>query len=566
MVVLTFLFKLIFVYNLILLHETNNVFVVSAPDPEIVTTQKTVGKHLYLIPKIGSEWKPASIRDLVCPPLVYAPDVLNWEIVPFQIGSLKHHHELDLVDGYLCSGLKYKVSCSENFFGTKTTKRTINHFKPSISECKDDYEKIKSGSYIEPYFPSPECNWMQDNDVVLNFRSIVVHKVSFDPYKEGLVNPIFLKDYCNATYCETVHENTLWLSNVDLNSECEKPSYHNGFIYISPDKKKQILEYDVNQYSVLTDGCLITYCGNRGVRLSNGLFKTNVITGSVSNLRECKAEEKISFVSLSSKIDLLEEQIELNKERTECFDHLKMMESNRKPSFYSMSFLEPRTMGKHLAFRINNGTIEKALREWLPIQRFNFTETNQIGSDQSNKPVYWDDWVFSGIEDLYSGFNGVYKIKSTNKIVIPRIEIIQRDYEESMLWEHELTVIEHPIIKHLKKEGLDGDEVELIDKNTVDVGRWISSVWKTFWGKVSTIITSIIILVILILFCCYCLPCIKPCFTRCCKSNKAKKNLRENYELQTLNEDINRLTRPMITEDKRSSVVRQSKPVHSFLV
>ncbi|AJR28337.1 glycoprotein [Muir Springs virus] len=493
------------------------------PDPILLQGDKT---YLFLVPSESKNWKPADLNELSCPPLISKPDTAEMEYMSTDVMELQKHHELAPVQGYLCSGLRYKVICSEGFFGQKTITKKIENLEPDQNKCVQDLEKFINDDYLLPYFPSEDCNWMKETPVHQDFIVYQKHQVKYDPYHNGFYDALFKKDFCQEKICETEHDQTIWITNQELKQECTFNYPVKKHVFYKRDYSKMIIDYEINQWTSVEDGCLIRYCGQEGIRLSNGMFFVGKFYKLISNLPICPEGTKISYKPIKAQLDEIENEIILNQERLLCLDSIRQMTASKKLSFYSLSFLEPKSMSRHKVYRIHNNTLEYTETEWEPIVAFNFNGKNQIGVNKEGKEVYWNEWVPSGKDGLLSGFNGVYKKVNSSKISISRLETIKEDYEREMMIDHELVTVEHPKIVHLKRENITGSRVEIVNTEHSDVSGWFSSVLKSFWGKLMMTVVSIIIIIIIGLLIINCGPII--CKT-CISSYKKKKSRRDRF-------------------------------------
>ncbi|AJR28433.1 glycoprotein [Harlingen virus] len=531
-----FLFQLSLFLQLIAGDESlETITAPETPDPILL---KGDTKYLFLVPSSVKNWKPADLNELTCPPLISKPDTSEMTYFSTDVMELQKHHELAPVEGYLCSGLRYKVICSEGFFGQKTITKKIENIEPDSKQCIDDLSKFKNDDYLLPYFPSEDCNWMKETPTHKDFIVFQKHLVKYDPYNNGFYDPLLKKDYCDTQVCETEHDQTIWITEKSIENECIFNYPVKKHIFHTADFGKMIIDYELNQWTSVEDGCLINYCGREGIRLSNGMFFVGKFYKTLNYLQTCSAGTKVSYKPLTSKLEEIENEIILDQERLLCLDSIRQMTATRKLSFYSLSFLEPKSSSRHKVFRIHNNTLEYTETEWHPIMSFNFDEPNKIGIDKNGKSVYWNEWVPSGIPGLLSGFNGVYKKENETKVTIARLETIKEDYDREMMIDHELVEVEHPKIVHLKRENITGSRVEIVNKEHSDVGGWLSSVLSSFWGKIMMTIISIISIIIIGLVLINCCPII---CKSCIKRYKTRKESRNRHRLDR--EDNGRLRR-----------------------
>lgn len=125
--------------------------------------------------------------------------------------------------------------------------------------------------------------------------------------------------------------------------------------------------------------------------------------------------------------------------------------------------------------------------------------TNQIGADLKGDPVFWNEWVFSGTNNLSSGFNGVVKKLTSKQISIPLYNYLNYRGHESVMVDHELILS----IKEITTSDViqTGVQTVMHTRNTRDIDAWIENVWNPFKMYILISICSLVILFIVLLVC-----------------------------------------------------------------
>ncbi|ALO28654.1 glycoprotein [Lone star tick rhabdovirus] len=495
---------------------------------------------VIMFPHVVTPWIRAKTSDLSCPPSspLETPNALP--ITEIDVFIQKDHKELELIPGLLCYGLKYVTHCSEGFFGQKTISKRIDKIAPTLTDCRKSYEIYEKGEQIDPYFPASKCTWMAEDEDSKNFYLLTPHSVKYDPYTTGATDPLFLRDHCKETTCETVHANTIWMTTKSIN-RCSPFQRHVGTLYHDPRKNVTHIQYKGTHTYSLNGSCLMNYCDKFGVRLSNGLFLGGPLATKIPNGPKCPQGTTVKFVPIEDEIETLEEEIQEDRDRETCLVQLMTVRMSNFSTFFSLSYMDPKFESRGKVFRIHQNHLEMAHADWIPVTNVTNHKQNLIGISNRGKELYFTDWVPSGRHNLSSGWNGVHKT-SKGKIIIPRLSLLKQEYEETLLVEHNLREITPVHIHHFDKEGLNDTVVTLTSHELVDVGAWIGSVWSTLWGKITTIVTVIIALIILY----FIVRCCVPILSRCCKKKESKHPEFEMVPLRSPSSTPSRvtLTRP----------------------
>ncbi|QBQ65045.1 glycoprotein [Xinjiang tick rhabdovirus] len=465
---------------------------------------------LGFFPDVYTGWVKAKPGDLKCASsfLPLPKNQLLIEHTTVQVQS--SHHELVPVIGQMCMGLRYVTHCSEGFFGTKTITKRIEKVTPTSRNCLDAIEIRRDGHSIPPYFPAESCVWMSEDEAKKDFFVLIDHTVKFDPYKVGFSDSLLLDDICTSMVCKTEHENTLWISPIDPLQHCSIFLNEHVLLYTNQSnpnehwvRVKEIFFYKLN------GSCQMSYCGKAGLRLGNGMFFGGFPPQLTSEYPHCPTDTEIKIASQTTELEILEEEMQEDRDRMNCLSALTQMLLTNKTTYLLLSFMDPRRPGVHPVYRLHNNSLEMAMARWVPFIKFNLNYLDDtIGVTLANETLKFKSWVPSGTPGAWSGYNGVHKLVNRKEIIYPRKNILEMEYENSLMIQHELKPIEHPHIIHLKREGLNNSLEVLVSHNKVNVGQWLASVWDSAWGKVTAIVTTVILIVVgyfvlkLVISCC----------------------------------------------------------------
>ncbi|UXL90870.1 MAG: matrix protein [Alxa tick rhabdovirus] len=491
----------------------------------LVPSTHSLRRELGFFPQVYTKWVRAQLTELKCPSSSLPSPKEELLVSHSTIILQSNHHEMLPVTGVVCIGLRYVTHCSEGFFGTKTITKRIEKVVPTIHLCTNSIDEHNQGKYVPPYFLAESCTWMSENEVSKEFFLIEPHAVTFDPYTVGFVDPLLLDDVCTETFCRTEHENTFWFSPIDPIEHCSQYEPEGVLIYTNrTDDKQHWIRFRELFFYSLRGSCEMTYCGKRGLRLSNGMFFGGFTELFYNHYGKCSSNLEIKITTQKTELEMLEEEIQEDRDRLDCLNALNQMRISNQTSYLLLSYMDPHVETKAPVYRLRNGILEKAMAQWVGFVKFHLDyPSGWIGSTRTGKNLLYKWWVESGKPGLLSGYNGVHKIVSKKKIVYPRKDLLEMEYENSLLTQHELVPIEHPHVTHLKKEGINDSLVTLVSHNKVNVGEWIVSAWNTAWGKVTAIITTIVFIVIsyfilkLVISCC-----------GKCKTRSGKKSQQSN--------------------------------------
>ncbi|AJR16767.1 glycoprotein [Zahedan rhabdovirus] len=486
----------------------------------------------FLYPELVSPWRNITLDHAKCP--ISSPVATDQELSSetFPSGHQELHHELAPVKGYLCSGLRYTTECYEGFLGGKDIKKTIDKVQVTGDICLRELEKVKTGSVIPPYFPAPECAWMktQTNDAV--FYIIEEHSVSYDPYKIGFVDPIFLKDICVNKVCPTEHDNMLWVTEADVGHQCSEFLDAEITFHSNQNYSITIIEHQHKMFEDFTKACRMTYCGEKGVRLPSGLFYTHIPPPYWHNINECSVKRNVTFYPLSAELLEIEREMTVDRERMMCIESLQTARRTKVMTFLTLSYLVPKFEGRFPVYRLEKGQLKGAVANWHALKTVKPGTSRQIGTFPNGTNAYWWDWVDSGYPGIDSGFNGVHRTEG--KVVIPRLEVLKKEYALSLDILHEMRTIEHPIIKHLARENLTGHLTTLEGRDSIDVGEWLSNLWEKIWGK---LLLLGCLCGFLLVVCCCCFGRIRRCLSTTSRQNNDIEMLPLRTNLETVKID-----------------------------
>ncbi|UNP59542.1 G protein [Rhizoctonia solani rhabdovirus 1] len=136
-----------------------------------------------------SSCKNSSIAEMHCQVYDQEVRVHASDAVLFDIKVL-HKQPRIVRHGFVCTGVTYHHSCSENFFGVEEVKRWKTATEISDAECKVAVDKHLSGTKVSLEYPQKECYWNQYKEKRSRQITVTPHQFHFDPVTERIDDPL----------------------------------------------------------------------------------------------------------------------------------------------------------------------------------------------------------------------------------------------------------------------------------------------------------------------------------------------------------------------------------------
>lgn len=432
------------------------------------------------------EWKKVPPNYRYCP-------LLRSDYVS---GAYQHYtvdfHLIDTVSdkparGFLCHISEYSSHCDFRWYGPKYRSQKITRLTPNPQECMDKLRQKETGRHDWVGFPAFSCNYAsvttsKNKEVVL-----VPHHVKIDDYENGFVDPAFPRGVCRDSTCDTIYEDTLWLSEKLLSKQsppaCNlKMVKHSGTLYVPQGEGERKLQYiqltgDVIPTLGLGESCSMELCGKRGIRLPHGLWigidhEAGKLGGrSIVNLESIpKCAAKLTASAVGDRHQELRATWDTARvfEYALCQSTWDKLERKLRVSPLDLSYLNPTSPGPGLGFMMINGSL---MMSQLTFKRL-FITSRTNGEIKLNegpgKSIKWKRWEPHG--SLLLGPNGMIKAGNTVKLPFYILGIgsidedISKAEEGNIIPHHEIKkdFSLHPVVDRYgwKPEGESGDLVK----------------------------------------------------------------------------------------------------------
>lgn len=327
--------------------------------------------RLFFPTRMISPWTPIRPDHLVCPHTPLEGDKPNntWTTEVNIIDMA----QVSLADGQLCEAISWETSCDFRWYGPQYITQQMLQTTPDSVHCKQAVLDQEMGKTSETGYPPAECSW---NNIYVSRRTtyhLTEHKVKVEPYLGSYLDGIFRGGSCKTSECLTISSSSLWLASTGLSSDCRpwgkasisvegmmspggSVDYHRGAMIHLP----------TGESSRIEDGCLIKICDSVGLKLSQGLWIQDFLIRetSASSLvpRPCSGKETVLGLPHSRR-KLHDLKIEARIRALACREALLEIRVRGSITNTLLGVFQPRREGIEPVYRLNNGTIERALAQ-----------------------------------------------------------------------------------------------------------------------------------------------------------------------------------------------------------
>ncbi|AJR28511.1 glycoprotein [Sawgrass virus] len=439
----------------------------------------------YWAPIPVTPWRPATKSDFSCPSLRVDPIpplqlVNNTRMAYLMEGKARKEHP-----GWLCVRKMYQTTCDTNFWGHQTITHEELALPADQTECRQAIAHYIKGTYEDPRHPDPVCTWMAAEKVYNPNTALLPHSTVVDPFSYTFMDSLFPGTHCKTAPCPTVHPDVLWHTVTPLTEDCPGHTIIPIKIYNDKSARKKTHEWlSVSDGPLIPLGgsCSLTYCGQLGLRTPGGHWYP--YPGS-KRYPECKDAWRATptFEGEGMRLDIELQEI---LARRECINVLQQIQSGAAPTFHMLSHFQPRHAGYYRAYRMKNNVIEYSLALYDPIFNVSVPPQVNFGAWQ-NGTRYYLPLVESGYPGTLSAFNGIH-VMHNKTVVVPELELYKEHYAETLFY-YTAQIAEHPSqMRQDNETELTPPTRTTITVKRPSIGGWLSSMWGSVWGKVTSAI------------------------------------------------------------------------------
>ncbi|AGY14296.1 glycoprotein [Fikirini virus] len=445
---------------------------------------------------VGEVWKPVPLSTLRCPKRAKRGSQFG---KTYKVFNLTRYESFKpgSVSGYLCHKIKWVTKCSETWYFAKEVSRHVEPVLPTEDECKMAMKAEQSGLSESGSYPPEECYWNAVNEEVNTEVHLTVHPTGLDPYTMEWVDEIFLKGRCSHDYCETDHSTVTWIRDAEKTNHVrcgDKVVEHAELSLIdgtsSPSKLSDlaVISHHI-PLSSLADSCELTFCGEEGIQLANGIwFQTPNLAGlGVDYLSECPSNTKAGMISQDYKEDEIIYDMEEIRQDVECLNTLESIQATGTITYRGLQYFQPRSVGVHPVYRIRNSTVEtntaKYVLAFIPDTEPNSSCIGVITENRRPRCLAWNEWLDEG-NGLYQGFNGLMLDKG--KILYPIRYLLDADWNPEMHVLRYVTYSPHPLLHEYARQVIDEGRNEVVKDGSKNIGDAVAETAESLSNRLTT--------------------------------------------------------------------------------
>ncbi|AJR28418.1 glycoprotein [Fukuoka virus] len=484
-------------------------------------------------------WKTTKLDSIKCPEMGLISNkeehvVEKWLIErPRTTGKLRNK-------GKLCHLAKWITKCEYTWYFSKTVSRTIQNLEAHEDDCKQAIREYNQGKLIPGSFPPESCYWASTNEESVIAHIITPHEVTYDPYEDRYLDPLFVHGFCRTSFCETVYESTVWLTDSPgRQSSCK----------LEGDEPVEVLEsYRHNKageskfgfwmrgshihHMPLSRLCKKEYCGKLGYVNQQGVwFHVTSVQWSYNEsisfrhvVENCTESPDLVVLSEEFNDDDLAATLEEMMWDINCLNAVENIQKHKRASLHDLYQISQRHPGPGTAYRLKDGHLESAQANFVALYAPDEHEQNRecLGTvlDHTGDQCHaWDDWTHIA-NSTYHAVNGITEVDG--KIVFPEYRVLKRRWDLEYSLKHDLRQINHPVISDFVgkvHENIVHKEIKSHSVNAGDlIGNWVtvaeSKIGEFFKGFSHSFVTiSVFLMVVLTIW----------IIIRCCQMCKREK-------------------------------------------
>ncbi|UCR92530.1 MAG: G protein [Apis rhabdovirus 3] len=413
------------------------------------------------------------------------------------------------IEGYLCHKTRLTTTCQTGFLGSNSISYSKTNIRILEEECK-----LATNRFIKNLLPTPEhspadCVWMKNQDVDVEFITVVSHSVGFDPYSFTYLDTIFIGGESQINSSPTIYPSSWWLSSSDASKiQCLHQRVHDGIAHFPAgwqdnDKynKGGLLWSSTFRERSFEGACALRFCNKTGIKFRNNEWamleytepKDNVKNDWVKSLNNCqnvniKIADPFKVEEHESDSVLAILYFEL------CLNTVSKLTNNLIVSPREISYLSQPYPGVGPAYQITSSGVKTFLTTYAYIQELTDGESNKIGVFDNGTELEFTQW--SNFSNKLHGPNGI--IKSGQKILFPKLLNLRYNLEAELITGVQLTPFQEIQKQVVSKQQMLGDpdrhalpvdgtfktEIMLTRGGQAisDIGNAVSTFWdRAFW-------------------------------------------------------------------------------------
>ncbi|AGO44083.1 G [Niakha virus] len=461
-------------------------------------------------------WYPANHSSLRCP--IRSASITDTPTggVTISIPSNPSNNDLP---GFSCHKTEWISECTETWYWSTDVKQYIRPVSVTADECKKAQRDKEVGTEITPFFTAPVCQWSNTVRKVNSFVITNKKNVKFDPYNLDFIDPILVGGRCkgNQESCPTIQAGVIWLPRLQPTKATSWTNIYAKYKRVGPHMGDWKFWGGGMPTSTFKDACKMEFRGKEGIRVSSGFwfhipqmddveFKTEY-----GKLAHCVSSKEIKFPSAHEEVAEHEMEIQDLILTLRCRDIIDKYEETGSISFMDLALFDPDNEGPAHIYRINKGKLEAGLvnyGECKVSKKGDPAESAcvKVMDNGQRSPIFFQDWVPTGIKGIQSGFNGLYR--ENGEIKHAGYNLFQNKLTESDIQRMELTPIHHPVLLSLSDvaPGLNvtfdqtGERGEL----DLDLLPGITGIWRKFveYLSMAALILTLIVSIFVVWKCC----------------------------------------------------------------
>nr|UZT55170.1 glycoprotein [Barur virus] len=485
-------------------------------------------------------WKTTKLDSIRCPEMGLVSNkgeqvVERWIIErPRTTGELR-------TKGKLCHLAKWITKCEYTWYFSKTVSRTIQNLEAHEADCKQAIQDYNKGKLTPGSFPPEACYWASTNEESVTAFTITPHEVTYDPYEDRYLDPLFVQGACLTDFCETVYESTVWLT--------ESPGRQSSCKLVG-DEPVEILEsYRQNKAGDYKFGfwmrgshihhmpvshlCKKEYCGRLGYVNQQGVwFHVTSVKWSYNEtisfrhgIENCTQSPDLVVLDEEFNDDDLVATMEEMMWDINCLNAVENIQKHRRASLHDLYQISQRHPGPGIAYRLKDGHLESAQASFVALYApEDHMQTREclgtVFESKQDRCHSWEDWTHIA-NSTYHAVNGITEVDG--KIVFPEYRVLKRRWDLEYSLKHDLKQINHPVIHDITgkvHENIVHKEIKSHSVNAGDlIGNWVtvaeSKIGEFFKGFSHSFVTiSVFLITVLaiwiIIRCCQMCPGKKP--------------------------------------------------------
>lgn len=375
-----------------------------------ILIEAVCAKTLYLLPNStgAHSWERIDTSTLVCPPYnnvkMRLPDKKDMEEIKVQTPEGYHGSE---VRGTICQKILTTVRCHEHWFTGRDITYQTKQIAATVPECLSEMSKVTSKFQIIP--PTPDCSYTGDKDVSVEVLDISALNVHYDPFNQSYIHPIFLGGVCHKTPCLAMSGRSLWFPSKEEENKCQLTPRR---VWLERTNTSTVIHSSLHPPK-RGDGCVLKYCGQTGIRFSDGEWLGMPENYSYGSLPACRDSQISIYNSLIEEgaETLISDSIKANR----CLDLISRVRASKSISSWEMSAFMPDRPGLSVSYRMRGGVLERAVIRYVLAYQTKYAN-GTYGEDSHGRPVFWDDWVADQQHNgTWHGPNGMILSKDRNQ-------------------------------------------------------------------------------------------------------------------------------------------------------